>query len=74
MCYIDRKMNFARVAGSAVISDDKSQKEILWNNIPILRQHFAGPDDSNLVVIEIDTDTVEAMTPQQMEPEVLSLK
>lgn len=74
MCYIDRKMNFARVAGNAAVTDDAAKKELVWNNVPMLRQYFTGPQDPNLILIEITTDTVEAMTPQQKTPDVINFK
>jgi len=74
LCYIDRKMSFARISGKATVIADTSKKELLWNNVPMLRQYFTGPDDANYVLIEIDTSTVEAMSPQQQLPDVLTLK
>ncbi len=74
MCYIDRKMCFARISGKASVSIDIPKKQVAWDNIPMLRQYFAGPEDPNFVLIEIDTSTVEAMTPRQKTPDVLSLK
>jgi len=73
-CYIDRKMNFCRVSGIAQISDDESKKEMIFNNAPMLRQYFSSPQDENLVLLVIETKTVEAMTPQDRNPTVLSLK
>ena len=74
MCYIDRKMCFARISGKADVSTDIQKKQIAWDNIPMLRQYFAGPEDPNFILIEIDTSTVEAMTPRQKTPDILSLK
>jgi len=73
-CYIDRKMSFCRISGEAQISDDMSKKEMIFNNAPMLRQYFSSPQDENLVLLVIDTKTVEAMTPQDRTPTVLSLK
>ena len=73
-CYIDREMNFCRIAGEASISDDMEKKELIFNNAPMLRQYFSGPQDENLVLLVIDTKTVEAMTPQDQVPTELSLK
>ncbi|MCK5178320.1 MAG: pyridoxamine 5'-phosphate oxidase family protein [Candidatus Omnitrophica bacterium] len=69
LCYVDRKMWYCRIAGSATISDDAEKKEILWNNIPMLKQYFGGPQDENFVLMVIDINEVEAMTPHQKEPE-----
>lgn len=74
MCFIDRKMSFARISGKAKITTDLEKKETVWNNIPMLRQYFSGPEDANFVLIEIDTTHVEAMTPHQKAPDVLNLK
>lgn len=73
-CYIDRKMNFARISGKAKLSNDKEKKELVWNNVPMLRQYFGSSEDPGFALIEIDTGTVEVSTPQQMKPDVLTLK
>ena len=73
-CFIDRKMSFARISGLAKVSTDLEKKERVWNYIPMLRQYFSGPEDANYVLIEIDTTKVEAMTPHQKKPDILSLK
>ena len=74
ICYIDRKMCFARISGKAKVSQETEKKLMVWNNIPMLRQYFGSPQDPNFVLIEIETDSVEAMTPQQQKPDVLVLK
>lgn len=74
MCFIDRKMSFARVTGLGKISTDAEKKEQVWNYIPMLRQYFSGPEDPNFILIEIDTQSVEATTPYQKQPDVLSFK
>jgi len=74
MCFIDRKMSFARISGKAKVSEDPEKKQTVWNYIPMLRQYFSGPEDSNFVLLEIDTGTVEAMTPHQSQPDTLKLK
>ena len=74
MCYVDRKMSFARICGQAKLSTDIAKKQAVWNNIAMLRQFFSGPEDPNFVLIEIDTQTVEAMTPRQKQPDRLTLK
>ena len=72
LCYVDRKMWYCRIAGTAVISVDAEKKEMLWNNIPMLKQYFGGPEDPNFVLMVIDINEVEAMTPHQKEPETIS--
>ena len=74
MCFIDRKMCFARISGNARVSQDIEKKQLVWNNIPMLRQYFGSPQDPNFVLIEIQTGSIEAMTPQQRKPDVLTLK
>lgn len=73
VCYLDRKMWFARVTGNAKITEDSEKKEILWNTIPMLRQYFGGPDDDNFVLMEIDITNIEASTPHQKSPETITL-
>ncbi len=73
ICYVDRKMEFCRVQGKASVSEDLEKKELVWNNVPMLRQYFSGPADENFKLIEIKTESVEAMTPQQKAPDVLNL-
>ena len=74
MCYLDRKMCFCRIKGNGKISEDLEKKEIVWNNIPMLRNYFSGPADSNYVLIEIHTDSIETMTPTQKAPDVVQFK
>ena len=74
MCYIDRKMCFCRISGTAKVSEDLEKKEIVWNNIPMLRNYFSGPADTNYVLLEIDTDTIETMTPAQKAPDQVQFK
>ena len=74
MCYIDRKMCYARLTGKAKISNDMEKKELTWNNIPMLRQYFSGPGDPNFVLIEVETTQAEAMTPHQPDPSIINFK
>ncbi len=73
-CFIDRKMNFARVSGKAKVTNDQAKKDLVWENVPMLRQYFGSPNDPGFTLIEIETGIVEASTPQQERPDVLSLK
>ena len=73
LCFVDRKMWYCRISGSASICDDKEKKEILWNNIPMLKQYFGSADDPNFSLAVIDINEVEAMTPHQKEPEMISI-
>lgn len=74
ICYVDRKMRFCRIKGKATVSKDMEKKEIVFNNLPMLRQYFTSPQDPNFTLLEIETGTVEAMSPGQKAPEIFSLK
>lgn len=74
ICYVDRKMWLCRITGKAKISQDLGKKEIVWNNIPMLRQYFSGPHDPNFVLMEIRSESIEAMTPTMRAPEKIDLK
>lgn len=74
MCFIDRKMCFCRISGKATISTDVDKKELVWNNIPMLRNYFFGPTDPNFVLIEIESSTIETMTPSQKSPDRTTIK
>ena len=74
ICFVDRKMCFCRITGKASVCNDIEKKEIVWNNVPMLRQYFSGPQDQKFILLEIDTNTIEAMSPTQKTPDVLTLK
>ena len=74
ICYVDRKMCYCRITGKASLSEDVEKKESVWNNVAMLRQYFSGPQDPNFKLLEVDTGTVEAMSPTQRDPDVVSLK
>ena len=74
ICYVDRKMQFCRIKGKAMLCEDLSKKEDVWNNVPMLRQYFSGPQDQNFKLVEISTDKVEAMTPHQKAPDIIRFK
>ena len=73
ICYVDRKMQFCRIKGKAKICEEIEKKELVWGAVPMLRQYFTGPEDINYKLVEITTETVEAMTPQQKTPDTLNL-
>jgi uncharacterized pyridoxamine 5'-phosphate oxidase family protein len=73
VCFVDRKMWYCRVSGTAVISQDISKKQIVFENVPMLRQYFAGPEDPKYHLIVIQIKSVEAMTPHSRLPEEISL-
>ncbi len=69
ICFVDRKMWYARITGKAQISDNPESKQVLWDSIPMLKQYFGGTEDPNFHLMEIDITHVEAMTPHQKNPE-----
>ncbi len=73
VCFVDRKMWYCRVSGTAVISNDISKKQIVFENVPMLRQYFAGAEDPNYHLAVIKIKSVEAMTPHSRLPEQISL-
>jgi len=74
ICYIDRKMCFCRITGKASLSQDLGKKELVWNNIPMLRNYFTSPTDTNYVLLEIESETIEVMTPTQKSPDKFNFK
>ncbi len=74
ICFVDRKMWYCRVSGKATLSQDKAEKTILWDNIPMLKQYFGGIDDPNFYLMVVEIQNVEAMTPHQKTPEKISFK
>lgn len=73
ICFVDRKMWYSRVAGKASISQDQAKKELVWNNIPMLRQYFGGPQDPNFILMSIEIKGLEAMTPHEKVPQIIPL-
>src|ERR1700679_2304464 len=37
ICFVDRKMWYCRVSGTAVMSEEISKKQIVFENVPMLR-------------------------------------
>ena len=73
ICFVDRKMWYCRVTGVAQMSNDLTKKQIVFENVPMLRQYFAGPDDPNYHLAVIEIKAVEAMTPHSRQPDQISL-
>ena len=73
VCFVDRKMWYCRISGTATISDDVSKKQIVFENVPMLRQYFAGVEDPNFHLAVIEIKAAEAMTPHSRLPETISL-
>ena len=74
LCYIDRKMCYCRITGKAAVSQDLEKKEVVWNNIPMLRQYFSSANDPKFVLLEINSESIESMTPTQKAPDINSFK
>jgi len=73
VCFVDRKMWYARVSGKAKLSEDKEKKELLWNTVPMLKQYFGGIEDPKFKLIIVEITNIEASTPHQKEPENVSI-
>ncbi len=73
VCFVDRKMWYCRVSGTAEISTDLSKKQIVFENVPMLRQYFAGPEDKNYYLVAIKINAVEVMTPHSRNPQQIDL-
>ena len=73
VCFVDRKMWYCRVTGTAVLSDDAAKKNLVWEGIPMLRQYFAGPQDQGFHLAVITIKSIEAMTPHGRVPEQITL-
>lgn len=73
VCFVDRKMWYCRVSGVATMSDDLAKKQMVFENVPMLRQYFAGPEDPNYYLAVIEIKSMEAMTPHSRLPEQIPL-
>ena len=73
ICFVDRKMWYARLAGKAQLSDDLTKKQLVFENVPMLRQYFAGPEDPNYFLIVVKIKTIEAMTPHSRTPAQIAI-
>ncbi len=73
VCFVDRKMWYCRATGTAVLTNDLKKKEIVFENVPMLRQYFAGAADPNYHLAVITITAVEAMTPHGRAPEQITI-
>ena len=73
VCFVDRKMWYCRLSGTATITNDVSKKQAVFEGIPMLRQYFASPEDPNFHLAKIEIKAVEAMTPHSQLPEQIPL-
>ena len=67
-------MWFSRITGPGKILDDAEKKQRVWDNIAMLRQYFSGPEDENFVLMEVEAENVEGMSPHQRRPDVFNFK
>ncbi len=71
ICFVDRKMSYCRITGKAAVTPSKEQRQTVWNNMPMLRQYFSGPEDENMILIEIQISAIETMTTSDKEPQTI---
>ncbi|MDP8264642.1 MAG: pyridoxamine 5'-phosphate oxidase family protein [Candidatus Aceula lacicola] len=69
ICFVDRKMAYCRIAGKATVTNDSENKKLMWDNSPMLKQYFSGPEDSNFSLVEVKITQAEAMTASDQEPQ-----
>ncbi len=69
ICYLNSQMTYCRISGKARISYDLEKKELVWNNIAMLRNYFASPLDEKYHLLEIDSERIETLTASQTFPE-----
>jgi len=72
-CFVDRKMWYCRLTGTGKLDDNLEHKTTVFNNVPMLRQYFGSPDDPNFKLIDIKIDSLEAMTPQEKQPQIIDM-
>ena len=68
-CFVDRRMSYCRLAGNAKIPTDKAKRQLIWDNMPMLRQYFESAEDQNMVLVEIKVTEAEAMTQADRQPQ-----
>lgn len=73
VCFVDRKMWYCRVSGTAVMTNDLEKKKLVFENVPMLRQYFAGAEDPGYHLAVITIKAVEAMTPHGRAPEQIAI-
>ena len=73
VCFVDRKMWYCRLSGKATLVTDLAKKDVVFNGIPMLRQYFAGAEDPNFHLAQIEITAVEAMTPHSRTPEQITI-
>ncbi len=73
ICFVDRTMSFCRIAGKATLSDDMEKKQCIWDNSPMMKQFFTGPEDESLTLMVVVPERVEGMTPHLQAPESIDL-
>ncbi len=71
LCFVDRKMDFCRITGEAKINNDPQVRQLIWDNQPQLKQYAGGPDDQIFQTLEVSTTHIEAMTPNDRQPQII---
>jgi len=74
ICFVDRKMAYCRIAGKATITNNDENKKIMWDNSPMLRQYFSGPEDPNFSLAEVEIIQAESMAASDQSPQEISWK
>ncbi|MDD3375083.1 MAG: pyridoxamine 5'-phosphate oxidase family protein [Candidatus Omnitrophica bacterium] len=74
MCFVDRKMSYCRIAGKAIVTNSDESKKTMWDNSPMLRQYFSGPEDPNFSLAEVEITQAEAMSASDQSPQEINWK
>jgi uncharacterized pyridoxamine 5'-phosphate oxidase family protein len=69
LCFVDRKMAYCRLSGKAKVTTEKAKRQLAWDNLPMMKQYFSGPEDQKMVLLEISIVEAEAMTQNDRVPQ-----
>ncbi len=61
LCYLSDSHDQVRITGVAVVLDDRSTLEQIWNDNPLLRQYLGSIDNPDLIIYRIDPNRVRFM-------------
>ena len=61
LCYLDEGHNQVRITGLAVVVDDRSVLQSIWDENPLLRKYLGSIDNPELIVYRIDPNRVRYM-------------
>lgn len=62
---------YLEIMGTVTISDEKGLKEKVWNEH--MKPYFDGPDDPNLVILKVTSDSMRLMNKKGEEPQDIQL-